>query len=351
MIFIKEPERYLIEANQILNQFIVVDGEPVIDGHDLSEHPVGIGGETTVVPMSPTSQIRTMTSELALEENQVIPSSQPSQLQELDSQPISNLDSDTNLYPVFRRTGTALKHKIDDDSSPPLNASKPKTRRLWSAIGQQYQIDAGQKAFGGRECPECGLLYSVHEPEEEIIHDNFHKSMKILLFRGWQQENVVALVDEWGVDGRIISVGNTDSKVKLNRVLEIMDLVDLDLGFVNVPLNPKAIVYMAVSRGRVMGLCVAMPKGRGHRLIVTDDGVDVFTDITFPIKCGISKIWVALPYRRKGVASRLVNSVRSHFSFGHYLSYDEIAFSSPTDSGKLLARQLTKRSDFLVFMC
>lgn len=66
-------------------------------------------------------------------------------------------------------------------------------------------------------------------------------------------------------------------------------------------------------------------------------------------RCGISRIWVAPQYRRHGIAAKLITSMRSHFSFGAFLSFDEIAFSSPTEDGKRFAASLAQRNDFLIY--
>ena len=39
---------------------------------------------------------------------------------------------------------------------------------------KQLFLDLGQKNFGHRKCPECGLLYAVGEPEDERTHAKFH---------------------------------------------------------------------------------------------------------------------------------------------------------------------------------
>jgi N-acetyltransferase len=58
---------------------------------------------------------------------------------------------------------------------------------------------------------------------------------------------------------------------------------------------------------------------------------------------------VSPPYRNFGVATQLMNAVRGHFVYGQYLSTDEVAFSAPTDDGKLFAESVAKRKDFFVY--
>lgn len=46
----------------------------------------------------------------------------------------------------------------------------------------QYQIDAGQKKFGGYLCKQCGLFYSRGEPEDEAEHDKYHVAKDIFKY-------------------------------------------------------------------------------------------------------------------------------------------------------------------------
>lgn len=42
----------------------------------------------------------------------------------------------------------------------------------------QTILDAGQKAFGAVQCPDCMLVYHVKEPEDELLHSRFHDSLR-----------------------------------------------------------------------------------------------------------------------------------------------------------------------------
>lgn len=137
-------------------------------------------------------------------------------------------------------------------------------------------------------------------------------------------------------------------------------------------------MYLAIAKNQVIGVCVAQPLSQAHRLI-SENGLDFCSIQIYTVKwvtnafdalklfrslfsvywfitilfiscrCGISRIWVAPPYRRYGVASRLITCVRGNFIFGKYLSIDEIAFSSPTEDGKRFASKLCQREDFLIY--
>lgn len=170
---------------------------------------------------------------------------------------------------------------------------------------QQYQIDAGQKAFGLKQCPTCDMQYSVHEPEDELLHLKYHNSVNILSFKGWNNERVVTELDEWGLNGRIIFVCETDNKAKKDRIKDILELVDRDLGFASrQELKPKTLVcfndmiafsihsinynsfykvYLAIAKQQIVGVLVAQPLESAHRL-KTENGIDFTSAETYPAK-------------------------------------------------------------------
>ncbi|XP_059607616.1 N-acetyltransferase eco [Phlebotomus argentipes] len=244
------------------------------------------------------------------------------------------------VFPIFKR----------DFRAPEVASAKARQmRRLWKPIGAgQMQIDAGQREFGAKLCGECNLVYSVHEPEEEKLHWDFHSALNHINFRGWQTENVVLTVASWGAEGRVICVQSTDSQAKVNRVQRLLEVVDKELGACPRVLHAKAITYIAVAHQQIMGVCVAEPITTANRLVQRND-VDYFSEERFGAHCGILRLWTALPFRGQGVARQLLAAVQMHFVFGHVLTLDEIAFSSPTDAGKTFAQKLSGRSDILVY--
>lgn len=300
---------------------------------------------------SPTMQIRTMTSSLSITRAADVSV-------QLDARP--QMESN-KLFPIFYKDHqrmVAVQSRVEHDIGHGLFdavRNKPKRLRTSRGVGfNQYQIDAGQRQYGAQQCPGCGLLFSAHEPEEEIIHDNYHASLHILRFPGWNSEAVVAHVPEWDVSGRILAVGMTAGQHKLRKVQEVLTVVDQELGFGEpCQLVLGSVVYLAIARSTVLGVCVAQPQSHANRLLTIEGlegSIDCCTMETYPVKCGISRIWVSPSFRGHGIARTMLTVMRSHFVFGYQLSYDEIAFSAPTDAGKRLAESVTGRKDFLIYI-
>ncbi|XP_055528320.1 N-acetyltransferase eco [Wyeomyia smithii] len=302
---------------------------------------------------SPMTQIRTMTSELAITKavnvSEQFQEAQPSQHNQQD-----------NLFPIFHKDHQRTVQIRESTIEPSLGLFDPTRRRRkhahnWRPIGaNQYQIDAGQKEYGAQQCSGCGLIYSVHEPEEELIHENYHNSQHVLKFPGWTNEPVIARVPEWDVSGRILAVTIAESKQRLQKIFEVLSVVDRELGYIEpCSLMMGSVVYLAVARSTVLGVCVAQPVQQANRLLTIEGiegSIDCCTMETYPTKCGISRIWVSPNFRCHGIARTILTVLKSHFIFGYPLSYDEIAFSAPTEAGKRLAESVTGRKDFLIYM-
>lgn len=67
--------------------------------------------------------------------------------------------------------------------------------------------------------------------------------------------------------------------------------------------------------------------------------------------CGVELVWVHHAYARQHIATRMVHCLRRHLVYGGYeVPVEAVAFSQPTEEGKLFAAGFTGRRDFLVFI-
>ncbi|KAI9588515.1 N-acetyltransferase eco [Glossina fuscipes] len=255
----------------------------------------------------------------------------------------NNLITDQKLYPIFYKANGTKALQL-----PVTTRTKIQHKTLNAGFGlDQYQIDAGQKQFGVTQCQKCGLLYTVHEPEEEKLHREFHASLHILRFKGWIDEDTVAIFPEWSPDGRILRLTEMSPPKRQERLLDVLKIVDKELGFGSH--IPKIFVaYLAVRKMQIVGLCLVHPLEKANKYL-EENGADYCTEEEFEVKCGVSRIWVSPLHRRMHVASKLLRAVQINTIFGEEMSMSQIAFSAPTVMGKLFIQKLTKMKNFLVY--
>ncbi|XP_034243431.1 N-acetyltransferase ESCO2 [Thrips palmi] len=257
---------------------------------------------------------------------------------ELDSTPVK-------YFPIFDSNFSHQKAQL----SP--NVMQKRRRSLLRPIGNdQYQLDAGQKRFGATECSTCSAIYQMGEPEDELAHQEFHNAVKDLKFMGWKNERIV------GLDGRnrVVVVRPGDPKAWWSKALDVLRVVDKDLGFAEgVQCDPNhSMVFLYISEKSVVGCLLAVPVKNANKMLETSleaEGIDCCTAEEYPVKCGVSRIWVHRPNRRANVARQLMDCMRKNFIFGHVLTLEEIAFSSPTVLGKVFAEHYTGRKDYFVY--
>lgn len=191
----------------------------------------------------------------------------------------SNSQQSQKLFPIFyngrcQPLNQPVSNRRLNQSHKTINAGHGTS---------QYQIDAGQKNFGAQQCKQCGLLYSVHEPEEEKLHQEYHASMHILKFKGWIDEDIVAIYPEWGADGRIIRLSESSHPKRKERLMEILKVVDKELGFSSYIIPKTFVAYFAVRKYQIVGLCLVQPLTKAYKYMCIN-GVDCCTEEEYEAK-------------------------------------------------------------------
>ncbi|XP_062267901.1 N-acetyltransferase ESCO2 [Platichthys flesus] len=285
-------------------------------------------------------------------------------------------ESAAAVYPIFGSASKRLKKTLQ----PPVTCSTPSgpvttlqtpssakerstRRRKEKQDDDQLIIDAGQKQFGAITCSSCGMVYSADNPEDNFQHSQFHQRfIDSLKFVGWKKERVVA--EFW--DGKILLVMPDDPKYAVKKAEEVRRVADNELGFQQVTLSrpTQARTYLFINSERmVVGCLIAEPIRQAFKVLEQPDRQKDMTKDDFmerhrawccssvpePAMCGISRIWVFTLARRQGVATRMLDTVRSTFTYGSHLTKEEIAFSDPTPDGKVFATKYCSTPTFLVY--
>ncbi|XP_023335372.1 N-acetyltransferase ESCO2 [Eurytemora carolleeae] len=254
-------------------------------------------------------------------------------------------ENSDKLFPIF------YKSSADSGTETGAEITKPRGRRGFVCQDpNQLQIDAGQKR-GPTLCLTCGVVYTIGDPEDEASHEKSHNGIvDRLKFPGWKNERNCGEFE----NGRIVMIQPGDPKHMWRKVQDALTVVDRDLGFSEVGIRypEKTKVFLFISEKKIAGFLLAESVENGFRVITPkqESGkVYMCSETPNPVKCGISRIWVLAEFRRKGIASKLVESMRASFLLGHHLTQDEFAFSDPTINGMDFAISYMRRVDFLVY--
>ncbi|KAL0477183.1 N-acetyltransferase [Acrasis kona] len=75
----------------------------------------------------------------------------------------------------------------------------------------------------------------------------------------------------------------------------------------------------------------------------------LITDKEKKVVMGISRIFVDLEHRRKGIATTLLESARKHMIYGYHCNKNRLAFSHPTSMGHEFAKHYMQKHNYLVY--
>lgn len=245
-----------------------------------------------------------------------------------------------------------------------------------------------------KTCKICGMEYIPSNAEDAKLHQKFH-AMNVggvdftkAFIEKLRQNQVWA-----GGDGSFIAViGRSDGLALRNRASEILKVVNTELAAVAIPAEelwsqiptptakhkngvvkgqtPDAAkraspasdrfkVYVYIRANKCVGVCLAERILEAYCVVgaTRDDAahgscsasgeiraeldsssISVGT-VAEPAMLGISRIWTSNLHRKRGIATRLLETARSDFLYGMTIEKDMIAFSQPTESGGKLARR------------
>ncbi|KAI3738495.1 hypothetical protein L2E82_28529 [Cichorium intybus] len=256
----------------------------------------------------------------------------------------------------------------------------------------QFHLDLGQSDFLLHTCKTCGFKFAPGDEEDTRVHKDFHKDYTHgIKLKGWRNERVI---DTNSLEhGRVILVFNDDPPAHIKKVQEVIKMMEMELGDGWI-FHKHCKVYLYISSQKVAGCLVAEPINKAYRLVSNSDQKhDVtttlkavkkstpttlqFGSISFqreivkkenkkesnntllgaiicekdevPAICGIRAIWVSPSNRRKHIATHLLNATRKSFCSDMILEHCQLAFSQPTNVGKLLASSYTNTKSFLVY--
>ncbi|CAH9077459.1 unnamed protein product [Cuscuta europaea] len=257
----------------------------------------------------------------------------------------------------------------------------------------QFHLELGQSDFLLHTCNVCSFQYATGNKGDEKVHQTIHRNYtRGIPFKGWQNERIIPTSSE---TGRIIMVLNDDPSPWRNKVLEVIKMMEIELGDGWI-YHQQCKVYLFITFGRIAGCVIVEPITTAYRFVSSSSGngsnnsaktevyqkssVLQFGGVCFqrekvrkdpskerlegsdegfgvilceeeavPASCGIRAIWVSPSNRRKHIASCLLDAARISCCDGLVLERAELAFSQPTSTGKKFISSYTNSSAFLLY--
>ncbi|XP_011699284.1 PREDICTED: N-acetyltransferase ESCO2 [Wasmannia auropunctata] len=322
---------------------------------------------TTLLPpqdtiMSPATELSNMTSTMNINKDAPLTNFENLSLENTNNnnndieKETGEENTEKRYFPLFTKGYSEPDNIFKETLSNVKDATKAVKKNMQWQLSKkaggaedQYQLDVGQKRLGATQCLECNVVYQLGDAEDENAHLNYHNSIRTLKFQGWKNERVI--LEDSFTSSRIILVEPHDPKQYWKKVLEILAVVDRDLGLSDIDTSEyqSKKIFLYIREKSVLGVLVAEHIEKAFRMIPELIELNCCTAESTPTKCGINVVWTAMSHRKQGIATKLVDTLRAKFFYGYVMSLDDIAFSIPTPSGKIFAEKYTKMKNFKVY--
>ncbi|KAI2805435.1 hypothetical protein RDWZM_008707 [Blomia tropicalis] len=262
-----------------------------------------------------------------------------STIKERESNSDSTSSSSSKCKPV--------RSKSNGNRTKPYSSSSRKKLFKWN---DQYFLDCGQKNFDPIRCKTCNMVYTIGTVEDEKTHQDYHDTfINGIKYRQWKNEDIMAQYE----DGRIIRVMPSSPHYMLKKMDELFKVADIELG-VNVDLKSSItstsqfFVFITKSSKRFAGFAFVERIATANWLISEEPLTSSTVDV--PAECGVSRLWIQPAFRRKRIATRLLDTIRNHFIAGSVISKDKLAFSDPSPCGNEFAKAYMQSNRFLIYL-
>lgn len=211
--------------------------------------------------------------------------------------------------------GARRRGACDVTATAPKRQRKSYSKTPSKKRATQTVLDLGQKTFGRRaECTICGLLYVVCDAADEAAHarrcDAYRRGARAARLERADARKVADV----GETARVVEVRPTDARSLRAVVVEVRRTAARDLGAPPDEEGERHTAYVAVERGRAVGLCLVEPIPTTNTL-------------------GVAALWVLASQRRRGLGAALVDAARQRFALAGPVPRADISTTHRTRDG------------------
>ncbi|KYR00539.1 GCN5-related N-acetyltransferase [Tieghemostelium lacteum] len=276
----------------------------------------------------------------------------------------------------FKDTPITIKKKSVGNSGSQSSSAMSAFESLKKLSSQkpeleQTVIDAGQKNVGQNICSKCKMPYSIGQKDDELAHKQYCQSIKLqkVVIKNWSNfkilnsfsndHKIIVITKEEEEEnsfnikpklqvlynilnqefGTNMSTVNNCSKTNRNQVVPNLTVNSVNDGQEQEQDRDEKIFLYLDSSDRILGCIIAERVTQGYQVLDNEnsDDRDTIQCSKTPTKvlCGINKIWTLQSSRKKGIAKKLIDTLRTSMYYGYRLSNHELAITQPTQAGKL----------------
>jgi ribosomal protein S18 acetylase RimI-like enzyme len=227
---------------------------------------------------------------------------------------ISNDKNDMNVKIDLKRrleelesANESLNKRIDEiDSGNFSDGASNKRKQI------QMQLDFGQKATTCLPCKECSMPYQRGNPTDEEAHQRYHRLFMKSVHNFELKDAQCVWESATNPEERIICINMASDSCPMShrkKAASLLELINQRLDSVDIPeekqKNMKFYIYL--SKKKLLGFVAAEKISIAYPILNYE--TIKLSDFAVNVSCGISRVWVHPLYRKKGIATRLLQSV------------------------------------------
>ncbi|KTW27724.1 hypothetical protein T552_02164 [Pneumocystis carinii B80] len=195
-------------------------------------------------------------------------------------------------------------------------------------------------------CSECGMSYTKGSADDETVHVKFHAKS----IGGIDYPITNSIKEIWRenfTSNKIIMITMSSPLSEIKKAKKVLSVVDLELGSASPfpssmnehdHLAKQYKFFLYLKGKKCIGLILVEPIQSAYPVYPSSSqstSITLKPEALSTYIMGVSRIWVCRTYRRGKIATLLLDIACNHFIYGMTVKKHEVAFSQPSESGKL----------------
>lgn len=196
---------------------------------------------------------------------------------------------------------------------------------------EQFCLDFGQKNIEPNKCATCGMLYVAGEEADEKQHRKYHEEINQGVKWSVKTERPKKYFDDCS---RIVEITPDEPKPILETINKMLKLSDGEMSAGNdvtkILIDKRIFLIYVNKANQAIGYICAEPIEKAFNLV--DFEASRLEPEPVVAECGIIYLWVHPQFRRRKVATKLVDCARANLKREKIIVRSRVAVCEPTES-------------------